>query len=240
MRESEAREHMLEAIASSRGGVIGWAKTSDILLAAYHDGTTHADTIDLPHGTITQVHGARVIQGHFQEEMTMNKKGAALTMIGFGVGMIVGCTTASVVADSPPETTAQSKPVEKTEATEAKKKRAPIVAKLGDIPLKVAPNGMARATMFATGEEAYFGMLELEPGASVPEHADPTEEFIYVVEGQGTMTIDGVAYKVTPQTAIYMPAGAKVSFENDSERLVAFQVFGNPGPQSKYDGWGTP
>ena len=72
------------------------------------------------------------------------------------------------------------------------------------------------------------------------EHADPTEEFIYVVEGQGIMMIDGVAYKVTPQTAIYMPAGAKVSFKNDRDRLVAFQVFGNPGPESKYDSWGTP
>jgi len=56
MRESQAREHMLGAIAISHDGCIGWAKTSDILLAAYHDGTTYADTIDLPHGTITQVH----------------------------------------------------------------------------------------------------------------------------------------------------------------------------------------
>jgi quercetin dioxygenase-like cupin family protein len=173
----------------------------------------------------------------------MSKKGAVLTMIGFGFGMIVGCTTASVVADSPPaepESKEVKEAAKPAPATSEKKKRDPIVVKLGDIPLKVAPTGMARATMFASGEEAYFGMLELEPGASVPEHADPTEEFIYVVEGQGIMMIDGVAHKVTPQTAIYMPAGAKVSFKNDRDRLVAFQVFGNPGPESKYDSWGTP
>ena len=58
MRESEQRAQMLGAIAISGDGTIGWAKTSDILLAAYHDGDSHGDTIDLPHGTISQVRAA--------------------------------------------------------------------------------------------------------------------------------------------------------------------------------------
>lgn len=172
----------------------------------------------------------------------MSKKGAALTLFGFGLGMIVGCTTAAVVADPPPTSDTKETAQTSKEASSptSKPARQPTVTKLSDIPMRVAPSGMASATALASGEEAYFGMLTLEPGASVPEHADPTEEFIYVVEGQGVMMIDDVAYKVTPQTAIYMPAGAKVSFKNDRDRLVAFQVFGNPGPEAKYEGWGTP
>jgi quercetin dioxygenase-like cupin family protein len=158
-------------------------------------------------------------------------KSAALGAAGFGLGMIVGCTTVAVVAQDAPaeEAAASSAPAEGA--------RASVITRADEAQVKVAPSGKAMAAMYAMGEQAYFGRLELDAGAAVPEHADPTEEFIYVLSGGGTMRIDGATHEVGPQTLVYMPAGAVVSFTNGPERLVALQVFAGPGPAAKYDAW---
>ena len=75
------------------------------------------------------------------------------------------------------------------------------------------------------------------PGGEVPEHRDPTEEYIHILAGGGVFTIDGQAHTVGPGTTIYMPADARVSFKNGGERLVAIQVFAGPEPASKYEAW---
>jgi quercetin dioxygenase-like cupin family protein len=38
--------------------------------------------------------------------------------------------------------------------------------------------------------------LELAAGASVPENQDPTEEYIHVLEGHGTLTMNGQRYEM--------------------------------------------
>lgn len=114
--------------------------------------------------------------------------------------------------------------------------RDPLVVKVADAERRNSPNGKAAATLFVTGEEAYVGLLEMEGGASVPEHRDPTEEFIYILEGSGTMTIDGTDYEVSAGTFVYMPKEAEVSFKSKTP-VRAVQVFGGPEPASKYDEW---
>lgn len=102
---------------------------------------------------------------------------------------------------------------------------------------RVASHGKAEVFVLARGQEAFLGKLELAPGAAVPEHQDATEEFIFVLEGNGTITIDGVSHDVKPNTAVYMPANATVTYQNGQQRLVALQVFAGPEPAAKYDGW---
>jgi len=157
-------------------------------------------------------------------------KHAPLLLVSFAAGMIVGCTTAAVVAqqdDAPaPETTTSGD--------------APrFVIGPSDADTRVAPSGKATAMRYVSGEEAYVGTLSMGAGAGVPEHADPTEEFIYVLSGSGTITIDGASFDIAPKTLVYMPAGATVSYQNGDEPLEALQVFANPGPESKYDAWGA-
>lgn len=163
-------------------------------------------------------------------------KRTPLVLIGFAAGLVFGCTTAAVVADTPPTSDA---PKQSAAAAEegARAATAPVVINLSQVKARVAPSGKARASLLATGEQAFLGVLEMEGGAAVPEHRDPTEEFIYVLEGSGVITIDGVEHDVSPNTAIYMPAGAKVSFQNGDQRLVGVQVFADPGPEAKYDAW---
>lgn len=91
--------------------------------------------------------------------------------------------------------------------------------------------------LLARGDNAFIGRLEMAPGGEVPEHRDPTEEYIHILAGSGVFTIEGQAHTVGPGTTIYMPAEALVSFKNGGERLVAIQVFAGPGPASKYEAW---
>lgn len=48
--ESQAHKRDLGAIGIDKTGAIGWGKTSDILLAAYHNGDRIDDTLELPLG----------------------------------------------------------------------------------------------------------------------------------------------------------------------------------------------
>ncbi len=102
---------------------------------------------------------------------------------------------------------------------------------------RAAPNGKASVTILARGQNAFVGRLEMEAGASVPEHRDETEEYIHVLEGSGTMVIEGREHAVEPGTTIYMPPDALVEFHNGPTRLVALQVFAGPGPAAKYEAW---
>ncbi|MCA9716883.1 MAG: cupin domain-containing protein [Myxococcales bacterium] len=113
----------------------------------------------------------------------------------------------------------------------------PTVQGLDAAPHRQAPNGKADIWMLARGHNAFIGKLELAAGGAVPEHRDPTEEYLHVLEGSGTLHIDDVEHAIGPGTTIFMPANAKVRYQNGDARLVALQVFAGPGPAAKYDGW---
>ena len=112
----------------------------------------------------------------------------------------------------------------------------PVVAVLDDMAVRRSPKG-ARMTELLRGENAFVAQLTLPPGARIPPHRDPTEEYLVVVEGRGTVTIDGVAHPIEPGSLVYMPARAKVSFVNGARPLVAYQVFAGPAPAAKYEDW---
>jgi quercetin dioxygenase-like cupin family protein len=123
---------------------------------------------------------------------------------------------------------------------DAKPKKGSIKAEVrtsADLCTKIAGSGKARMTELARGGNVFMARLEMDPGAKVPEHRDATEEYIHILQGKGTIYIDGKAHQVAPGTTVFMPANAKVSFENGPESLVGIQVFSGPGPASKYDGW---
>jgi quercetin dioxygenase-like cupin family protein len=84
------------------------------------------------------------------------------------------------------------------------------------------------------------GRLVIAPGSSIADHRDATEEYIHVLSGTGTVTIDGQTYDVGPGTTVFMPASATVAFQNASEPLVALQVFAGPESAAKYDAWLDP
>lgn len=113
----------------------------------------------------------------------------------------------------------------------------PLITTDAEAQRRTAPNGKAQVTILARGHNAFVAHLTMEAGAAVPEHRDSTEEYIHVLEGSGTITIDGEIFELHKGSTVYMPADAKVEFHNGDTPLSGIQVFAGPQPAAKYDAW---
>ena len=113
----------------------------------------------------------------------------------------------------------------------------PQVTPLNKAEHRVAPSGKASVRILARGGKAFVGLLKLDAGVKVPTHRDASEEFIHVLKGQGTITINGRQSSITPGTSIFMPRMAEVSYQNGPKQLVAIQVFAGPQSAAKYNRW---
>ena len=111
------------------------------------------------------------------------------------------------------------------------------VVNVDDVAALTPAHGKAQIKKLALGTNAFIGELTIKPGAKVPVHRDPTEEYLYVLSGGGSMTLNGKVYAVKPGDVIFMPAGAEVSFVNGNEVTKVMQVFAGPEPASKYQSW---
>ena len=111
------------------------------------------------------------------------------------------------------------------------------VTHLESVDRRRAPGNRGEVAPLARGENAFVARLELAPLVEIPPHRDPTEEYIYVIEGGGTILIDGKGHQLRPGSAVFMPANAEVSYANGPRPLVALQVFAGPAPSAKYDTW---
>lgn len=141
--------------------------------------------------------------------------------------------TAAQTSASPP----QAAPTEAAAPAPSAPRVSPPVTRAAEAERRVSPNGKAHVTVLARGLAAFVARLEMDPGAAVPEHRDATEEYIHVLEGSGTITIDDASYPLAKGDTVYMPADAKVSFQNGDAPLVGLQVFAGPEPAAKYDAW---
>lgn len=139
------------------------------------------------------------------------------------------CTAVAVQSSASPDPAAAG--------AERGDRLAPAVLPLAEAPRALAPSGQGSITHLAQGHNAYLGLLRMDPGGAVPTHRDPTEEYIHILAGGGTMIIDGQGYELDAGTTVFMPAEAEVSFQNGPAELVAIQVFAGPGPAAKYASW---
>ena len=83
-------------------------------------------------------------------------------------------------------------------------------------------------------KKAFIGHLKVPAKGKVPLHQDPTEEYLYVLKGEGRLWINDQSFQVKAQDTIYMEAEAKVRFENGSQTFEALQVFAGPESAKKY------
>ena len=157
-----------------------------------------------------------------QSKVTRRSAGSIGPRVWFGISMFIAGACSSVAVQT------MATPADPT---------APMVRSIADAPNQESPNQSTRVVHLARGLKAYLGMITMQPGAQVPEHSDPTEEYIFVLEGSGELTIDGTKYNVQSGDTIFMPANAKVSFKNADNVLRGLQVFAGPTPADKYDAW---
>ncbi len=75
----------------------------------------------------------------------------------------------------------------------------------------------------ASGAEAIsLRILEFGPGGSPGLRNRECDEVIYVLDGECTVSIDGVAYEVEPETGVYLRPGQTLSVKNDGPDVVRF------------------
>ena len=63
----------------------------------------------------------------------------------------------------------------------------------------------------------------LSPGSSIGLHTHATSsEILFVIEGEGTVVLDGQAERLTPDTAHYCPKGHSHTLKNDGKVDLVF------------------
>jgi quercetin dioxygenase-like cupin family protein len=154
----------------------------------------------------------------------MNRTGQLF--IAFAIGACAG-TTHDIVAQPAPEPVPETQP----------NKIAAVVLSADQAQTQASPNGKASVRRYASGPNAFVAQIEIAGLAEIPPHRDPTEEYIVVLQGGGTLLIDGAAHQLAPGSSVFMPAGAEVSFANGPNTLVALQVFAGPESADKYAAW---
>ncbi len=102
---------------------------------------------------------------------------------------------------------------------------------------KGSPPGTGRVLPLLQGNNAFVATIQLDPGATIPTHRDPTEEYIVVTAGGGMLTLDGAEHRLAEGSAVFMPANAEVSFVAGDAGVTGLQVFAGPESAAKYDAW---
>lgn len=144
----------------------------------------------------------------------------------FALGACAATSVQSIASDGPAAVAPSSKPT----ATAT-------IVHLESAEARQVGGGKAQIALLARGHNAFVGKLEMAGNGKVPEHRDATEEYIHVLSGGGTIYIEDQPSVLRSGSTVFMPANAKVRFDNGPERLVALQVFAGPGPAAKYDKW---
>lgn len=116
----------------------------------------------------------------------------------------------------------------------------PVGLVVSDAPTYVIAGGKGQATLLLNashGAPAALSVLELAPGAEVPEHVhEQSAEMLYVESGDVEMVIAGQRLKAGPGDAILIPAGAPhaAKVTSASGPLRAVQVYVGPGPEQRF------
>ena len=109
----------------------------------------------------------------------------------------------------------------------------PVVARPLEKPAQGWNDQRGRASwtrLFSQGmtptESMTAGVAELETSGFLAPHRHPQAEIYYVLAGEGTVTIDGVAHVVEAGAAVFIPGGSEHAIRNDAiEPLRFFYVF---------------
>lgn len=117
---------------------------------------------------------------------------------------------------------------------------AEVVSTTGGASYEIAA-GRGQATLLLnekTGSsEAALSRLSLRGGAQVQEHIhEKSAEFLYVISGEMTLTIDGQSQTLRAGDAVRIPAGHKHAggVAANVDRVELVQIYVGPGPEARF------
>lgn len=116
-----------------------------------------------------------------------------------------------------------------------------VKAELVSSPAYRSPDGKATMHLLLEPGEggAYLGRGSFLPGAGTPPHRHQgSEELIYVISGEGTMTLGNDRLSVKAGTAVRIPAGWEHSFQvGGAGPMEVVQVYSPGGPEQRFRDW---
>lgn len=65
-------------------------------------------------------------------------------------------------------------------------------------------------------------LFELSDGGHTPKHIHAWPHINYIIEGNGTLYLEGTEHPLEPGSYAYVPAGKEHQFRNNSGRLMRF------------------
>jgi quercetin dioxygenase-like cupin family protein len=89
---------------------------------------------------------------------------------------------------------------------------------------------MGAFSMTTSGHEIGVDLIDMQPGSAFPLHVHPGDHILYVMSGDGCVSVDGIDHKVKGGDTIFIPAEYPHGVKSDnvqSGRLV-FLAFGHP------------
>ena len=79
-----------------------------------------------------------------------------------------------------------------------------------------------RAKKIYETQKASVIHMSLNPGQSLKKHTTPTDVFVYILEGNGTVEIDNEKQEVQKNTIIQIPKGSLHLLKNTSQQTFKF------------------
>jgi len=75
-------------------------------------------------------------------------------------------------------------------------------------------------------DDLKISLVSVRPGSSIPSHAHAKEEqFYYVLEGEGNLTLGDEMYALRPGIAVGIPPGVPHEVSNPSEKPLRYLDF---------------
>lgn len=84
-------------------------------------------------------------------------------------------------------------------------------------------------------DESVVFILNFMPGQELPKHKHPgTQVYLHVLEGNGTMTIDGHDNEIEQGDIIRVDGNEEFSFNNSGQHRLSLHVVLNKIPDERY------
>ncbi len=172
--------------------------------------------------------------------MNATQSVAAALIITAAALFFTACSSAPPCPDdAAPEAPAEEATAEATATAEVEPPEPidPIVDTFDEASHRVAPDGSTSVVWLAEGNNAYVGQITLQPEAEVPAHRHDAEEYLFIKEGGGLLTIEDEEFELGPGTIVAIPQNAEHSYINGPEETTAFQVFSSPEGAARFLEW---
>jgi mannose-6-phosphate isomerase-like protein (cupin superfamily) len=99
---------------------------------------------------------------------------------------------------------------------------------VGDIKEAAKKNEYFREVLF-TGAKGQLVIMSLVPGEEIGSEVHEVDQFLYVVDGEGKVVLDGVTKEFEKGMIVCVPAGTRHNVINsDDEAMKLFTVYAPP------------